>query len=61
MGEQAPFLKYVTDAPFARRHVNTTIAIEQHASVDCDASTRGAQQPGDHIDQRGLTRAGAAK
>src|SRR5690349_24546729 len=59
--EQAPLLEHVADAPAMFRDEDSTLGIDQRRIVENDAATVGTHDPGDHVDERGLARAGAAE
>ncbi len=59
--EQAPFLKHIADAAAVDRHEPAPCGVGQHLVVDGDAAVVGTDQPGDHVDDRGLAGAGAAE
>src|SRR5262249_14260037 len=61
MREQASLLKDVTDATAGRRHMEARGGIEQHGVVEPDASPVRREEPGDHVDERGLARARGAE
>src|SRR6266849_734138 len=61
MRKQAPFLEYVADAPARRRHVYPPFAVEHRLAIDHDPAPVRTQNAGDGIDDRGLSRTGAAE
>ena len=61
MRKQPRVLKYVADAPTMRRHMNALRRVVQRFAVERNDAAVGPQQPGDHVDQRSLARAGRAE
>ena len=61
MGEQAAFLKNITQAPLLRRQIDTLGTVEQDIALHYDAALGRALQTGQHIDQGGLARARGAE
>ena len=61
MREQAAFLEDVADASLVRRHEHASLGVDQHLSVDRDSAAVGPDQTADDIDDRGLSRTGAAE
>src|SRR6516164_8559089 len=55
MWEQTVFLKDVTHQSTMGGNPNAALGIDQHRSVDNDPPLFRAYQPGDHIDDRGLS------
>ena len=61
MRKQPRVLEHVADAPPVRRHVDACGRVVQRFAVERDDAAVGPQQPGDHVDQRGLAGAGRAE
>src|SRR5262245_31890545 len=61
MWKQTTFLKYVTNSTPMRGGEDAAISIGQHRPVDDNPPSLRADQTGNRIDNRGLTRSRAAK
>src|SRR5581483_5150488 len=47
-------LEHIADVPPPRRHVEALCGVVEHIAVNGDGAAIGPEQPGDHVDQRGL-------
>ena len=61
MREQTVFLKDITHPSTMGGNPNVALGIDQHRSVDDDPPLFRAHQPGDYIDDRGLSRSRTAE
>src|SRR6266508_128403 len=54
MREQPPLLEDIADAATVRGHVDAGNGVEQHGIIKPDAPPVRGDEPGDHVDERGL-------
>ncbi|MET3303344.1 hypothetical protein ABIF53_004359 [Bradyrhizobium japonicum] len=54
MREQPRVLEHIADAAAPGRHMNAGRGVVHGLAVDHDGAAVGPQEPGDHVDQRGL-------
>src|ERR1700733_9325357 len=61
MREQPRVLEDIADPPLLHRDIDALRRVEEYRAVDADEAAVRTQQPGNHVDRRGLATAGAAE
>jgi hypothetical protein len=54
MRKQPRVLEHISDAPAVRRDMDAPRRVVEGVAVDLDPAAVRLQEPGDHVDQRGL-------